>query len=209
MTPENKTKLKNDAEIRSMDIVRTLTENESDYIVEGYAAKYDPYVLYKDADGEVYEQFSRENFELADKSDIILQYDHAGRVYARTSNGSLKIDVDDIGLKVTADLGRTEAARQLYEDIQAGMITKMSWRFSVLPEDYKFDKQTRTLTYNKLGRIYDVSAVSLPANDSTEIGVHARSFVDGLIAEEKARIDAEERKSVLKESIKTKLGGIL
>lgn len=209
MTPMNKTKLKNEAEIRSMEIVRTLTEGESDYIVEGYAAKYEPYVLYEDADGKVYEQFSRENFEGADKSDIIMQYDHEGRVYARTSNESLKVEVDDVGLKVTADLGRTESARQLYEDIKAGMITKMSWRFSVLPEDYKFDKKTRTLTYNKLGRIYDVSAVSLPANDSTEIGVHARSFVDGVIAEEKARIDAEQRMSALKESIKTKLGGIL
>jgi len=209
MTPMNKTKLKNEAEIRSMEIVRTLTESESDYIVEGYAAKYEPYVLYKDSDGEVYEQFSRENFEGADKSDIIMQYDHEGRVFARTSNESLKVEVDDIGLKITADLGRTEAARQLYEDIKAGMITKMSWRFSVLPEDYKFDKKTRTLTYSKLGRIYDVSAVSLPANDSTEIGVHARSFVDGVIAEEKARIDAEQRMSDLKESIKSKLGGII
>lgn len=215
MTPMDKQKLKNLANIRSMELmnIRTKTsddkeddkEDEKSYIVEGYAARYEAYPLYEDSDGPIYEQFTKENFEGADRSDIILQYDHNGRVYARTSNDTLKVDVDDEGLHVVADLGKTEGARQLYEDIATGMVTKMSWRFSVPDDAYQYDKKKRLLTYSRIGRIYDVSAVSIPANDSTAIS--ARSYVDGVIAEEKERIDSEKRKAEKIAEIKKLLGG--
>lgn len=206
MTPKDKMKLKNDAEVRSMELLncRALDEAES-YIVEGYAARYEPYPLFRDESGDIYEQFSKENFEKADKSDIIMQYDHQGRVYARTSNGSLEVTPDDEGLHIKADLGRTESARQLYEEIKAGMVNKMSWRFSIPSDAYQYDKKTKTITYSRIGKIYDVSAVSIPANDSTSIS--ARNFVDGVIAEENARIDAARRKEEIRERIKNKLGG--
>lgn len=206
MTPMNKTKLKNDAEVRSMELLncRALDETES-YIVEGYAARYEAYPLYEDESGTIYEQFTKENFEGADKSDIIMQYDHQGRVYARTANGSLVVEPDDEGLHITADLGRTESARQLYEEIKTGMINKMSWRFSVPSDAYQYDKKKRLLTYSRIGRIYDVSAVSIPANDSTSIS--ARNFVNGEIEKENARIEAAKRKEEIRERIKEKLGG--
>jgi phage head maturation protease len=60
-------------------------------------------------------------------SDVIMQYDHAGRVFARQSNKTLILVPDHKGLLVAADLGKTDLARGLYQDIDAGMITKMSW----------------------------------------------------------------------------------
>jgi hypothetical protein len=143
-------------------------EEQPGYIVEGYATTFDdPYVLYEDIDGPVHEVIDRHALDNADVSDVIMQYDHEGRVYARTSNGTLTLTEDDHGLKVRADLGQTENARNLYEDIAAGMITTMSWCFVI--SDEEFDKATRTSRIKAVSKVYDVSAVSIPANPGTEI----------------------------------------
>lgn len=192
MTPLEKTKNKQGAQERAIPAIFKTDaperkEIETNYYVEGYAAKFEPYILYKDFDGEpVYEAFDRHCFDNADMSDVILQFDHCGKVYARTGNGSLVLRVDDIGLHIAADLSRTEAARELYNEISEGMITKMSWRFSV--GEYEWDEATRTITHTSVPKVWDCSAVSIPANDNTEI--NARSFSDGVIAEA-ARRDAE------------------
>lgn len=203
MTPDYRTKFKETAQCRSLAVFSPLQGDtprriDTDYYVEGYAARYEPYVLYHDPDGQpVYERFERGCFDGCDMSDIIYQYDHAGRVFARTSNGSLIVDVDDVGLPIAADLGRTEAAREHYADIKAGMITKMSWRFRV--GEYYYDKETRTIVHTKVAKIYDVSGVSIPANDNTEI--NARSWVDGVIdqaARSEAELDERRRRLRLK-----------
>ena len=204
MTPNDVTKFKTEAQTRALDVLtNNLTQKriDSDHYVEGLAARYEPYVLYYDFDGQpVYERFERGCFEGCDMSDIIMQYDHAGKVMARTTNGSLLVEVTDDGLFVAADLGRTEAARDLHADIEAGMVTKMSWRFRT--GNYYYDKDTRTIVHLTVKKIYDVSAVSIPANDNTEI--NARAWVDGEIAEA-ARRDAEldQRRRKLRVKIQT------
>mgnify|MGYP002595674333 CR=1 FL=1 len=146
----------------------------SDYYIEGYATTFDtPYVLYEFEDGDkYYEKIDRHALDGADLSDVIMQYDHSGRVYARNSNNTLKLTADDKGLLIAADLSKTELARGLYEDINAGMITKMSWAFTVAEDSYDRDTHTRTIL--KIKKVYDVSAVSIPANGDTEIS--ARNF---------------------------------
>ena len=157
-----------------------------DFRVEGYATTFnEPYLLYKVDDVEVWEQVSKRAFEGTDMSDVIMQYDHEGRVFARLSNNTLELTVDDKGLLINAYLGGTAQGRGLYEDIEGGYITKMSFGFTVDDdeiEEVSSDegvKITRTIT--KIGKLYDVSAVSIPANDATEIS--ARNFCDGVIAE--------------------------
>ena len=157
-----------------------------DFRVEGYATTFnEPYLLYKYDDVEVWEQVSERAFEGTDMSDVIMQYDHEGRVFARLSNNTLELTVDDKGLLINAYLGGTAQGRGLYEDIEGGYITKMSFGFTVDDdeiEEVSSDegvKITRTIT--KIGKLYDVSAVSIPANDATEIS--ARNFCDGVIAE--------------------------
>lgn len=108
----------------------------------------------------------------ADMSDVIMQYDHEGRVFARQSNKTLLLEPDVKGLFVAADLSKTDLARGLFQDIDAGMITKMSWAFTVAEESY--DRETHTRTILKIKKVYDVSAVSIPANGDTEIS--ARNF---------------------------------
>lgn len=211
MTPEEKKKFKNDAQIRTMTLsaVAERKEIESDCYVEGYAARYDKYLLWDDGDwGRTYEAFDPHCFDECDMSDIIMQYDHAGRVFARNTNGSLVVRPDEKGLFMAADLSRTELARGLYEDIAAGMITKMSWRFRV--GDYRIEREEGskdcTIVHTKVKKIYDVSAVSIPANDKTEI--NARDFVSGVrdeIARREAELDSRRRALRLKINIQEEL----
>jgi len=208
MTPNDKTKFKEAAQTRALAVFSSGQESrriDSDHYVEGYAARYEPYVLYYDGDQPVYERFEPGCFDDCDMSDVIMQYDHEGKVLARTSNGSLIVGVDDTGLYFAADLGRTEAARSLYDDVKAGMVTRMSWRFRC--GTYYYDVETRTIVHKTVKKIYDVAPVSIPANDNTEI--NARAWVDGEIAQA-ARREAElnERRRKLRTKINNIIGGI-
>lgn len=146
---------------------------DTDFYVEGYATTFEsPYLLYEIEGTKFYERIDAHALDGADISDVIMQYDHEGRVFARQSNGSLILIPDHKGLLIAADLGRTDLARGLYQDIQQGMITKMSWAFTVKTDSY--DRATHTRTILEIKKVYDVSAVSIPANGDTEIS--ARSF---------------------------------
>lgn len=200
MTPNERTKFKEQAQSRALTLFSSEQAKriESDHYVDGYAALYEPYVLYYDyQNNPVYERFERGCFDECDMSDIIMQYDHEGKVLARNSNGSLVVEADDTGLFFAADLSRTEAARNLYDEVKAGMVTKMSWRFRC--GNYYFDKDTRTIVHLTVKKIYDVSAVSIPANDDTEI--NARAWADGEIAQvarREAELDERRRRLRLK-----------
>ena len=167
-------------------------------VVEGYATTFSqPYELWRDKDMTVREQVDPNAFAETDMSDVIMQYDHEGRVFARMSNGTLRLEADDHGLKVTADLGGTEIGRQLYEEISGGYTNKMSFGFTVTGETKKTTKDadghvTILRTITRIGKLYDVSAVSLPANDATEIS--SRTIGDGLIAEALKEVQAEEER---------------
>ena len=189
MTPQEKIKFKSQAQTRALVLpLGTLEDPEgtkrfdTEKYVEGYAARYEPYILFNDLFGvKVYERFERGCFDETDFSDVIMQYDHEGRVFARTTNGTLIVEPDETGLFMAADLNHTDGARDLYGDIEAKMITKMSWRFRIGEYDIEEDAETGDLTivHRSIPKVYDVSAVSIPANDSTEI--NARSMVDGVI----------------------------
>lgn len=179
--------------------VRNVQNDEESYIVEGYAATWDRYELYDD----IYEQFTAECFKETDIRDVIFQYNHEGMVYARMSNGSLTVTVDDRGLYVRADLGGSEDGRKLYEAIKNGLVTKMSWGF--IPGEYEYDRNTKTVIHKSVKKIFDVSAVSIPANEYTDI--NARSFADGVIGG--VLQELQKREKAMKElELKLKLASI-
>lgn len=181
--------IKAEREYRSMGLMEA---NGDEYIVEGYATTFnDPYLLFSDGDRDFYEQVDSRALEGTDLRDVILQYDHSGMVFARTKNDTLQLSTDEHGLKIRADLGKTEASRQLYEAIASGLVDQMSFAFVVDREEY--DKTTRTRTITHIKKLYDVSAVSIPANPGTEIS--ARSAFEGYIeAEHLEEMEAEKRK---------------
>ena len=179
--------------------METRTAEDGQMIVEGYATTFNqPYTLYREKNMIVREQVDPAAFAETDMSDAIMQYDHAGRVFARVKNGTLGLESDEHGLKIRANLGGTEIGRQLFEEIQGGYTNKMSFGFTVADQKRTRSKDEdgntvvlRTIT--KIGKLFDVSAVSLPANDATEIS--ARSIGDGLIAEAMKEIQAEEERA--------------
>jgi len=197
-------KLREGRTYRDME-VRIADQAEDSYTVEGYATTFDqPYRLGKIGDTTVYEQVERSAFDNTDMDDVIMQYDHEGRVFARRSNGTLELETDDHGLKVRANLGGTEIGRQLYEEIKGGYTNKMSFGFTVA--DSKRSKSeddggnkvvTRTIT--AISKLYDVSAVSLPANNATEISARADS--EGVIAEVLEEVEMEQRQRAEREKL--------
>ena len=170
---------------------------DTDYYVEGVVTTFDdPYVLWEDGGVQYKEVIDRHALDGADLSDVIMQFDHGGRVFARTGkSNTLLIEPMDSVLFMAADLSKTEQARSMHEDIAAGLITKMSWAFTVQEDSY--DRETHTRRILKIKKVYDVSAVSFPANPSTDIS--ARSWFDGVIEAEKAErlaAQAAEREKI-------------
>lgn len=184
---------------------------DEEFTVEGYATTFNqPYVLYSEPGWTLREQVAPTAFDNADMTDVILQYNHAGRVYARKSNGTLELSSDEHGLRVRANLGGTAAGRELYNEIAGGYTNKMSFGFTVETDTRETTEAEdgsvdilRTITGIK--KLYDVSAVSLPANDATIIS--ARTDGEGVIAEAREEFarakEARERKEKAIALIKT------
>lgn len=186
LTDKQLRRLADGREYRNMTVEVRAAEDNSKMIVEGYATTFNqPYTLFEGRYLRIIEQVASTAFTECDMSDVIMQYDHEGRVFARNKNGTLELSVDSIGLKVRADLGGTDIGRQLYQEIKGGYTDKMSFSFKV-EEDQKVyttehdkDFETCTRTITKISKLYDVSAVSIPANDMTSIS--ARRYADGVI----------------------------
>ena len=158
-------------------------QEEEGMFVEGYAAVFDHSTVMFEYDGVEYKEvISRGAFDKAQMTDVVMNFDHQGKPVARTKNSTLNLTIDDIGLKIKADLSGTQEARTLYEEIKAGYIDKMSFAFTVADESY--DKATHTRSINSIKRLYDVAAVSIPAYDSTSI--QARSFFEAEAEKERA-----------------------
>ena len=193
--------MKSDREYRDMTVEIRSAENEEveqeeRKIVTGYASTFnEPYTLFENDDWRFNEVVDARAFDNTDMSDVIMQFDHCGRVFARISNNTLTVTPDEKGLLIEANLGGTELGRQLFEEIKGGYTNKMSFGFTVDGEEVRDTKDVdgkaltvRTIT--SFRKLYDVSAVSLPANDATSISV--RSLTDGEIERIRAeRLEAE------------------
>ena len=189
--------------------------NGGEMIVEGHATTFDEeYDLftYDDWNGyrvTVAEKVARNAFDETDMSDVIFLYDHRGRVMARNRNNTLTIKADNSGLFIRANLSGSDLGPGLYSDIQNGYVDRMSMQFTVAKDsstEIRDDEhKTRRLvrTIEKVGKLYDVSAVGIPANDGTDIS--ARSAADGVIqafeAERLQRLANEKRAKALALSI--------
>lgn len=195
---------------RSMELRAVKNGNENpEYRVSGYSTMFNqPFVLYRDKWGgqeyEIREQVDSHAFDSADMSDVIFNLNHEGRVFARQSNGTLKLTIEEKGLHVDAYLGGTEEGRKIHQEIEGGYLTKMSYRFVVdddkTEEFTEGEKRVILRTITKIRKLYDVSVVSIPADDHTSIS--ARSFSDGLIEKLQAeRLEAEKKEEEKRQAV--------
>lgn len=171
-------------------------EGQKELYVEGYAARFNsPTVLFEFAGKEYKEQISEKAFDEADMSDVIMNYNHGGKVVARTRNNTLELKVDDTGLFIRARLDGTEEGRRLYDEISGGYIDRMSFAFTVREES--FDEAALMWTVHKVKRLYDVSAVDIPAYDDTSIAAR-RASVEAAQKEQQTALDRAKRRLALK-----------
>ena len=181
-------------EYRNMTFEVRQDGDEPSFLVEGYASTFEPYKL-MEIDGLDYnEQIDEHAFDDADMSDVVYRIDHEGKVFARSSAGTITLDIDEHGLHQVTDLSKTKAGREHFEEIRAGLYPQMSFAFTVAEDHY--DSETRTRIVDKVAKIYDISSVAFPANDTTEL--HVRDYFNGVIEAEKAaeaeRLRAEEER---------------
>lgn len=179
---ENIERLINDknVEFRDFKLTRVETrkgEDDSEVLeIEGVPCVFDTEtVLYKGKFWEFREKVDRNAFKEADTSDVIFNYNHGGRVFARTRNKSLSLETKGDGLHMKATLRKNDRGHEeLYNDIQSGLIDRMSFAFTVkecktenVERNDEPDLEIRTIT--KIDKLYDVSAVDIPAYDTTSI----------------------------------------
>lgn len=200
--------LKNDREYRSFDFVTRSEKREdeqSSFLVEGYASTFEEYTLGSDERGVYNERIEPTAFDETDMSDVVFLLDHTGRVYARTKNDTVKLSVDEHGLFTQTDLSKTSASRAVYEDIEAGNYSQMSFAF-VVDRDEDSQEITQsgetpdglpiyTRVIKRIKKLYDISAVGFPANPTTDIGIATREAFDGEIERFQAeRLERERAK---------------
>lgn len=172
---------------------RAAEDGKEELIVEGKACSFnDETTLYKSQYYEAHEIVAETAFDDCDMSDVIFNYNHSGRVYARTRNKTLGLEVKEDGLYMTAVLRADDQGHQeLYNDILSGNIDKMSFAFTIRESEWKFIESNepgkpsvdiRTIT--AIDRLFDVSAVDIPAYDTTSIS--ARSAFEAVREERNA-----------------------
>lgn len=108
------------------------------------------------------------------RDEVVFLFNHnSDTVMARTSAGNLKLSEDERGLKIDARLTNDDPdAQKLAAKMRAGNVSKMSFAF--MPEVQEWDDSEEVpLRTIKKASLYDVSAVTEPAYDGTEIGLRS------------------------------------
>lgn len=177
--------------------VRNEEENPNEMIVEGYAVVFD-----SPATHGFTEIIKKCAFDKCNMKDVPLKYNHddSHLILARTRNGSLKLEVDDKGLKIRAKLIDTTSNVDIYKSLKAGLLDKMSFAFTVSEEQWDAKTDTRTIT--GIDCLYDVSVVDTPFYDTTEIYARALKTLDS----EKKKLDnLRAKRNLLKRKIELML----
>lgn len=183
--------------------VDTKEGEAEELVVEGYAALYENRTVLFEYDGIEYgEEIARGAFDGAKMDDVILNYNHGGKVMARTRNHTLELSLDDTGLHIRARLDGTEEGRRLYDEIQGGYIDRMSFAFTIEQEAY--NKEEHFWRIEKVKRVFDVSAVDIPAYDDTSIEARKALIVEA-DAHEEERVAAEAALARRRLELKIKL----
>ena len=144
--------------------------------------------------------------ELIDSSNIVFLYNHDyNQVIARANKGkgTLNIDLRDDGVYFDLEVPNTTMGNDLLENIRLGNITQCSFGFSYANEEgaYKDEKIDDVWYRNvyKIGKLYDLSAVTYPAYDDTYVNarMQERSKMEDKLKETEEiqkEVRAEEKK---------------
>lgn len=186
-----------DVEMRALD----QEETSNDMIVEGYAIKFNETIFYGSKSWGWYEKINRNALATADLADVVFNLNHNNSdILARTINQSLELIIDEIGLKIRSKIVDTTLGRDVYALIKAGLISKMSFTAIVKKSNWteSDDEEYDTREIMEFGKFYDVSAVTFPAYQSTELNVSRDSFKN-VDSDAKKHFEEKEYRSQIKE----------
>ena len=143
--------------------------------LSGYALKFDE--PSKDLGGFV-EVITRDALNEVDLSNVFLLYGHDyTKPLASTKAGTLQLNVDERGLHFEAELPDTSYANDVYENISKKILDSMSFGF-VLGEDTFSQAEDGSVmrSIDKVKALNEISVVTIPAYDSTNVQVDKRSY---------------------------------
>jgi HK97 family phage prohead protease len=174
---------KDDGITRSFEIetVMRAVSGDGGMTAEGYALKFDRETMIGSRSWGWREKIAREAMDGADLSDAVFNFNHDNSaILAGIRNGSLNLTVDGTGLKIAAHIIDTPTGREVFQLIKEGLLGRMSFcaviKKSVweIAEEDSEEIDLRTIT--AFGKFYDVSAVTFPAYEDTELSARGAGF---------------------------------
>lgn len=165
-------------EIRALEVGQ---EEETQMVVEGYALKFD--TPSRDLGGFV-EVISPNALDGVDLSDVRCFFGHdTKKILGRTSSGTLKLTIDEVGLHFRCELPNTQHGRDVYELVKRGDLSQCSFGFTLGEQDaeswVRSQDGTIVRTIRQFESVFEVSLVAIPAYDDTNVKVALREFVKG------------------------------
>lgn len=208
-------------EQRSYSFDVSAEETESGSIITGRPIVYES----KTDLGYFDEIIERGALNSTDLTDVRFLVNHdiskipLARSRRNNGNSTMQLITDEQGMaiRVTLDTENNSEARALYSAVQRGDISGMSFMFSIRDEEWdNLDTDHPTRRIKDIGTVVEVSAVTFPAYDSTEISARckdaldsARSTLDKVREQSDKSVDTDEKRSL--ELLKAKtmiLGGM-
>lgn len=154
-------------ENRSFTFAAVEERNEDDkdtLLFTGYASVFDKPYGVRDQKGQYKETIKQGAFKktLNEQDDVRFLVNHDGIPLARTSSGTLKLEEDDYGLFVRAELDPTNpTVAEVASAMKRGDLNEMSFAFAAIRDEFNKQGDERNVTE---ARLFDVSVVTYPAN---------------------------------------------
>ena len=109
------------------------------------------------------------------------------------STMQLEVDKDGMAIRVNLDTENNTEARNLYSAIKRGDITGMSFMFTIDDEEWKeLESDHPTRHIRKISQVFEVSAVTFPAYESTEISARDKEALESA----KATLESVRRQAL-------------
>jgi len=183
--------------------IRAISEDKM--IIEGYAIKFNEETLIGSEEHGFREIIDPNALEGANMKDVPLKYNHQDNflVLARTRNKSLELEIDEVGLKIRAELLDTQSNQDIYKMVKSGLLDKMSFAFTVKSQSWDRTGKTPLRTVRQIERLYDVSIVDVPAYEGTSVYARSLEMLDNE-TRKLENLKIEQDKAIIRKKIKIK-----
>ena len=150
-------------------------DGKTNPVIIGHAAVFN--TLSEDLGG-FQERIHKNAFDEVLDNDVRAFFNHdPNHLLARTSSGTLKLAVDEKGLKYEFSVPDTSSGRDLLVSMERGDISQSSFAFTIEDDSWDQEDGIDIRTINKVKRLYDVSPVSIPAYPgANDLAVAQRSL---------------------------------